>query len=75
MLDQTVDWQLRGLLPYDNVTIVNRSLCFNDIRAFSTAIESNLESLTLSSVGLTSRSIEILCQGLRKCVHLHLLVN
>ena len=75
MLDVTIDWQLRALLSSDNITIVNRSFCFNDIRAFSTAIETNLESLTLSSVGLTSRTINILCQGLNKCVHLNLLVN
>jgi hypothetical protein len=75
MLDLTSDWQLRGLLPFDNITILNRSFCFNDIRAFSTALEANLESLTLSSVGLTTRSIDVLCQGLKKCVHLSLLVN
>jgi hypothetical protein len=75
MLDVTIDWQLRGLLSYDNITILNRSFCFNDIRAFATAIEANLESLTLHSVGLTTRSIHVLCQGLNKCVHLNLLVN
>lgn len=75
MLDSTIDWQLRALLSSDNITIVNRSFCFNDIRAFATAIEENLESLTLSSVGLTSRSINVLCQGLNKCIHLNLLVN
>ncbi|CAF5179026.1 unnamed protein product, partial [Rotaria magnacalcarata] len=73
MLDSTMDWQLRSLLAYDNIAVVNRSLSFNDIRAFSTAIEANLECLTLSCVGLTSRSINMLCQGLPKCVHLNLL--
>jgi len=75
ILDTIIDWQLRALLSSDHITIYNRSLCFNDIRAFSTSIEENLESLTLSSVGLTSRSIHILCQGLKKCVYLNLLVN
>ncbi|CAF4783530.1 unnamed protein product [Rotaria socialis] len=73
MLDSTIDGQLRSLLAYENIAVVNRSLSFNDIRAFSTAIEANLEGLTLSSVGLTSRSIDMLCQGLPKCVHLNLL--
>ena len=58
MLDLTVDWQLRGLLPYDNVTIVNRSLCFNDIRAFSTAIGSDLESLGSRYRGLPMETLE-----------------
>jgi hypothetical protein len=75
MLDITIDWQLRALLFCNNITILNRSFSFNDIRAFATAIEGNLESLTLSSVGLTSRSINILCQGLNKCIRLTLLVN
>ncbi len=75
MLDITIDWQLRGLLSYDNIAIFNRSFCFNDIRAFATAIEANLESLTLHAVGLTSRSIAVLCQGLKKCVRLNLLVK
>jgi hypothetical protein len=75
ILDITIDWQLRAVLASDNITILNRSFSFNDIRAFATAIESNLESLTLSSIGLTSRSINILCQGLNKSVHLKLLVN
>ena len=75
MLDITSDWQIRALLSSDTITIMNRSFCFNDIRAFATAIESNLESLTLSSIGLTTRSINVLCQGLNKCVHLTLLVN
>ena len=74
MLDTTVDWQLRALLSGDNVTIFNRSFSFNDIRAFTSAIGTNLQSLTLSSVGLSSRSIEILCEGLTKCIHLNLLV-
>ncbi len=75
MLHITSDWQIRALLPCDTITIMNRSLGFNDILAFATAIEANLESLTLSSVGLTTRSINVLCQGLNKCVHLNLLVN
>jgi hypothetical protein len=75
MLDITMDWQLRALLACDNITIFNRSFSFNDIRAFTSAIETNLQSLTLSSVGLSSRSIDILCQRLIKCIHLNLLVN
>jgi hypothetical protein len=75
MLDITMDWQLRALLSGDHITIFNRSFSFNDIRAFTSAIETNLQSLTLSSVGLSSRSIEILCHGLIKCIHLNLLVN
>ncbi len=71
----TIDCQLRALLADDHITIYNRSFGFNDICAFATAIESNLESLTLSSVGLTARSINILCQGLKKCIHLSLLVK
>lgn len=74
MLDTTIDWQLRSFLLYDTVNVVNRSFSFNDIRAFATAMEANLESLTLSSVGLTARSINVLCEGLKKCVHLHSLV-
>lgn len=74
-LDITSDWQIRGLLPYDTIVLSDRSFSFNDFRAFSTAIESNLESLTLHSVGLTSRSISVLCQGLQKCVRLNLLVK
>ncbi|CAF1070731.1 unnamed protein product [Adineta ricciae] len=73
LLDTTVDWQLRALLSYDDITIMNRSLSFNDIRAVSTAMEINLQSLTLSSAGLTSRSINVLCQGLAKCNRLTLL--
>ncbi|UJR16067.1 hypothetical protein I4U23_002980 [Adineta vaga] len=72
-LDTTIDWQLRTLLSCDHITIINRSFSFNDMRALSTAIEANLESLTLSSVGLTSRSINVLCQGLKKCNRLGLL--
>lgn len=75
MLDITSDWQIRALLLSDTITITNRPLSFNDIRAFATAIEANLENLTLSSVGLTTRSINVLCQGLNKCVNLSLLVN
>lgn len=74
-LDITVDWQIRALLPYDTITIVDRSFSFNDFRAFFTAIEANLESLTLHSVGLSSRSIHVLCQALNKCVKLNLLVK
>jgi hypothetical protein len=75
MLDITSDWQIRGLLPYDNIALIDRSFSFNDIRAFATAIEANLESLTLHSVSLTSRSVQVLCHGLNKCVHLNLLVG
>ena len=74
-LDITSDWQIRGLLPYDNIVLSDRSFSFNDFRAFATAIEANLESLTLHSVGLTSRSIHVLCQALKKCVRLNLLVK
>jgi hypothetical protein len=74
-LDITSDWQIRGLLPYDNIAMADRSFSFNDFRAFATAIEANLESLTLHSVGLTSRSVHVLCQALSKCVHLNLLVK
>ncbi|CAF0913728.1 unnamed protein product [Rotaria sp. Silwood1] len=72
-LDITSDWQIRDLLSYDNITIIDRSFSFNDFRAFATAIEANLESLTLNSVGLTSRSVHVLCQALNSCVHLNLL--
>ena len=75
ILDITIDRQLRALLSGDNITILNRSFGFNDIRAFATAIDANLESLTLSSVGLSSRSIDILCHRLTKCIRLNLLVN
>ena len=74
-LDITSDWQIKTLLPYDTISIADRSFSFNTFRAFSTAIEANLESLTLHSVGLTSRSLEVLCQGLNKCVRLQLLVK
>ncbi|CAF1632190.1 unnamed protein product, partial [Didymodactylos carnosus] len=72
MLDLSSDWQIRILLQYDNISISNRSFSFNDIRAFSSAIEANenLETLTLQSVGLTSRSTTILCKALQKCIHL-----
>ncbi|CAF0831718.1 unnamed protein product [Rotaria sordida] len=73
MLDIAIDWQLRSLLFHDHITVLDRSFSLNEIRAFATAIEANLESLTLSSVGLTTRSIHILCQGLKKCIHLNLL--
>ncbi|CAF2968112.1 unnamed protein product [Rotaria sp. Silwood2] len=73
MLDIAIDWQLRSLLLHDNIAVINRSFSFNEIRSFATAIEANLEGLTLSSVGLTARSIHVLCQGLKKCVHLNLL--
>jgi hypothetical protein len=75
ILDITIDWQLCTLLSSDNITVLNRSFYFNDIRAFAIAIEGNLESLTLSSVSLTSCSIIILCQRLNRCVHLNWLVN
>jgi len=74
-LDITSDWQIRGLLPYDDIVLSDRSFSFNNFRAFATAIEANLESLTLHSVGLTSRSISVICQGLKKCIHLNLLVK
>lgn len=75
LLDVTMDWELRSLLGHDNISVLNRSLNFNHIYAFSTAIQANLQSLILSSVGLTPRSISILCQGLKKCIHLNLLVS
>lgn len=71
----TSDWQIRGVLPHDNIVLSERSFSFNDFRAFATAIEANLESLTLHSVDLTSRSMVVLCEGLKKCVHLNLLVK
>lgn len=75
ILDTTSDWQIRGLLPYDTIVLSDRPFSFNDFRAFATAIESNLKNLTLHAVGLTSRSIHVLCQGLRKCHSLNLLVR
>ena len=75
LLETIVDEQLRASLVDDRISVVSRSLCFNDVRAFATAIEANLDSLTLHSVGLTARSMVVLCQGLQKCVHLHLLVT
>lgn len=75
LLDTTIDWQLRAVLSYDKITILNRSFSFNDIQAFTSAIEPNLQSLTLNSIGLSSRSLDLLCQGLKKSPHLHLLVN
>ncbi|CAF1628261.1 unnamed protein product [Rotaria magnacalcarata] len=72
-LDMTADWQIRALLPCDVITIIDRSFSFNDIRALATAIEVNLESLTLHTVGLTSRSTHLLCQALSKCINLNLL--
>ncbi|CAF3582011.1 unnamed protein product [Rotaria socialis] len=72
-LDTTADWQIRALLPSDVITIIDRSFSFNDIRALATAIEANLESLTLNTVGLTSRSAHLLCQALCKCINLNLL--
>ncbi len=74
-LDITSDWQIRGLIPYDTIVLSDRSFSFNDFRAFATAIEVNLKNLTLHSVGLTSRSIYVLCQGLKKCTRLNLLVK
>ena len=74
-LDITSDWQIRTLLTTDHMVLTDRSFSFNDIRALATAIDANLESLVLHAVGLTTRSIQILCQGLNKCVHLNLLVN
>jgi len=74
-LDITMDWQIRALLAFNHMTIYNRAFSFNDLRAFSTAIGQNLESLTLSSAGLTIRTIDVLCQGLKKCVRLNLLVS
>ncbi|CAF4943855.1 unnamed protein product, partial [Rotaria sp. Silwood1] len=73
MLDIAIDWQLHSLLSHDNIAVHNRSFSFNEIRAFATAIEANLESLILSSIDLIASSIRILCQGLRKCVNLNLL--
>lgn len=75
LLETTVDWQMHALLSCDDITLVNRSFSFNDMRAFATAIESNLQSLTLSDVGLTTRSISVLCQALKKCHSLALLVK
>ena len=72
-LDITIDWQIRGFLPYDIINIADRSFSFNDFRAFATALQSNLESLTLHAVNLTSSSLCVLCQGLIKCVRLNLL--
>lgn len=74
-LDTTVDWQLRASLASDHIAIMDRSFSFNDIRAFATAMEANLESLTLHAAGLTPRTMHVLCLGLNKCVHLSLLVN
>ena len=75
ILDMTIDWQIRGLLPYDTIILSDRSFSFNGFRAFATAIDINLEHLTLNAVGLTSRSVHVLCQGLRKCSSLTLLVR
>ncbi len=74
-LDTTIDWQIRGLLADNTIVLSDRSFSFNDVRAFATALQSNLESLTLHSVGLTGRSVSVLCQGLQKCVRLTLLVK
>lgn len=74
-LDIACDSQIRALLSCDTIVITDRSLSFNGFRAFATAIEANLENLTLHSVGLTSRSINVLCQALNKCVRLNLLVK
>ncbi len=74
-LDITSDWQIRGLLLDDTIVLSDRSFSFNDFRAFATAIEINLKNLTLHSAGLTSRSIYVLCQGLKKCTRLNLLVK
>lgn len=75
MLDINVDWQLRAMLSYDNITILNRSFSFHDIQAFTNAMETNLRSLTLNSVGLSSYSLNLLCQGLSQCNHLYSLVD
>lgn len=74
-LDVMVDWQIRGFLPYDTITIVDRAFSFNDFRAFATAIESNLDSLTLREVNLTSAPLQVLCLALAKCVRLTFLVS
>jgi len=74
-LDITVDWQIRVLLSYDVIALSDRSFSFNDFRAFATAIGPNLQELTLHSVNLTSRSLHVLCQALKQCHHLTLLVN
>ena len=75
MLDINIDWQLRAMLSYDNITIINRSFSFHDIQAFTNAMETNLRSLTLNSAGLSPHSLNLLCQGLSQCNHLSLLVN
>ena len=63
------------MLSYDKITILNRSFNFNDMQAFTSAMETNLQSLTLNSTGLSARSWNLLSQGLKKCLHLHLLVK
>lgn len=75
MLDINVDWQLRAMLSYDNITILNRSFSFHDFQAFTNAMETNLRSLTLNSVGLTVYSWDLLCQGLSQCIHIYRLVT
>ena len=75
LLDITADWQIRILLETDHIVLNDRSFSFNDIRALASAIDANLESFVLHSGGLDSRSIEMLCRGLKKCVHLNLLVS
>jgi hypothetical protein len=74
LLDVPIDRQLRALVSNVCITIVDRSFGFNEMRAFATSIDMNLESLTLQAAGLTSRSIRVLCQRLKQCVHLHSLV-
>ncbi|CAF3486987.1 unnamed protein product [Adineta steineri] len=69
-LDIPADWQIRGFLPYNTITLVDRPFSFNDFRALATSIEANLESLTLHAVNLIPSSLYVLCQGLNKCVHL-----
>lgn len=75
LLDLTSDWQIRDLITSDHIEIVDRSFSFNDFRAFATAIEPNLQSLTLRAVGLTPRTLNVICRGLSKCAHLKLLVK
>lgn len=75
LLDLTSDWQIRDLITSDHIEIIDRSFSFNDFRAFATAIEPNLQSLTLRAVGLTPRTLNVICQGLSKCAHLKFLVK
>ena len=75
MLDITADRQLRDLLLTDQIVLIDQVLSFHEIRAFATAIGTNLQSLILNCVGLTSRSVHVLCLALNKCLQLNLLVR